>query len=65
MDVFAPGCSVLYTRSNGSIVSGRVIGQNPDGTYRLEYQVDGDWRYHYMVRPEKIAGAPDEGVFFN
>ena len=54
-------------RSDVSVTSGRITGHNDDGTYRLEYILNGDWvhvqsqicflevvRYH----PGKLSGWP-------
>ena len=62
LDPFPVGAPVLYTRSTGETVRGRYVGINNDGTYRCEYEVDGEWRYHYMVRPEKVAPVEPTGL---
>ena len=55
-----------YLRSNGDKVSAHVIGVNKDGTKRIEYFVDGVWRYNPCVSVlrlvEDIDPVLDEAV---
>ena len=62
MDPFPIGSSISYTRSTGEVGPGRYLGLNADGSYRCEYEVDGEWCSHYMVRPEKVTLVEKKGV---
>ena len=58
------GAPVLYPRSTGDVVRERYLGINEDGTYRCEFEVDGQWRYHFLVRPEKVASVAANRFFY-